>query len=80
MVSTARRRRRWVPRDRTPTRSTTRSPAGWRSRGSTLYPHQDEAVIELLGGNNVVLATPTGSGKSLVAIGGARRRAGRATG
>ena len=35
--------------------------------GLELYPHQDEAIIELLGGNNVVLATPTGSGKSLVA-------------
>jgi hypothetical protein len=35
--------------------------------GLELYPHQDEAVIELLSGNNVVLATPTGSGKSLVA-------------
>ncbi|WP_210503700.1 DEAD/DEAH box helicase [Nocardioides xinjiangensis] len=43
---------------------------GWVSdQGLDLYPHQDEAVIELLGGNHVVLATPTGSGKSLVAIG-----------
>ncbi len=35
--------------------------------GLELYPHQDEAIIELLAGSNVVLATPTGSGKSLVA-------------
>jgi superfamily II RNA helicase len=42
---------------------------GWAAaRGLQLYPHQDEAVIELLGGANVVLATPTGSGKSLVAM------------
>ncbi|WP_414689731.1 DEAD/DEAH box helicase, partial [Nocardioides sp.] len=42
---------------------------GWASgRGLALYPHQDEAVMELLGGANVVLATPTGSGKSLVAM------------
>ena len=38
-------------------------------RGLELYPHQDEAIIEVLSGNNVVLATPTGSGKSVVAIG-----------
>src|SRR5690349_2249570 len=37
-------------------------------QGLALYPHQDEAVIELLGGSNVILATPTGSGKSLVAV------------
>ena len=36
--------------------------------GLELYPHQDEAVIELLAGSNVVLSTPTGSGKSLVAV------------
>jgi superfamily II RNA helicase len=37
-------------------------------QGLELYPHQDEAVLELLSGANVVLATPTGSGKSLVAV------------
>ena len=41
---------------------------GWaEEQGLELYPHQDEAVIELFSGNNVILATPTGSGKSLVA-------------
>src|SRR3954470_4464464 len=38
------------------------------NQGLTLYPHQDEAVIELFSDNNVVLGTPTGSGKSLVAV------------
>jgi superfamily II RNA helicase len=38
-------------------------------RGIELYPAQDEALLELVTGNNVVLATPTGSGKSLVAVG-----------
>ena len=37
------------------------------STGLEPYPHQDEAVLEWLSGANVVLATPTGSGKSLVA-------------
>ncbi|HQV92183.1 MAG TPA: DEAD/DEAH box helicase, partial [Phycicoccus sp.] len=36
-------------------------------QGLALYPHQDEAIIEVLSGRHVVLATPTGSGKSLVA-------------
>jgi hypothetical protein len=37
-------------------------------QGLTLYPAQDEAVLELVTGANVILATPTGSGKSLVAV------------
>ena len=37
-------------------------------RGLALYPAQDEAVIELVSGANVILSTPTGTGKSLVAI------------
>ncbi len=40
----------------------------WVQRqGLTLYPHQDEAIVSLLAGDHVILATPTGSGKSLVA-------------
>ncbi|HEX9032607.1 MAG TPA: DUF3516 domain-containing protein [Streptosporangiaceae bacterium] len=40
----------------------------WAStQGLMLYPHQDEALIELVSGANVILSTPTGSGKSLVA-------------
>jgi len=33
-----------------------------------LYDHQEEAILELFAGNNVILNTPTGSGKSLVAL------------
>ena len=32
-----------------------------------LYPAQEEAILELLDEKNVILNTPTGSGKSLVA-------------
>jgi len=39
--------------------------------GLELYPHQEEAVLRLLAGENVVLSTPTGSGKSLVGMAGA---------
>ncbi|MDP2324926.1 MAG: DEAD/DEAH box helicase, partial [Gammaproteobacteria bacterium] len=36
-------------------------------RQLSLYPAQEEAILELFEGRNVVLNTPTGSGKSLVA-------------
>ena len=43
---------------------------GWAAKhGLTLYPHQEEALIEIVSGANVILSTPTGSGKSLVAAG-----------
>ncbi len=35
--------------------------------GLTLYPAQEEAILALFEGQHVILATPTGSGKSLVA-------------
>ncbi len=42
--------------------------ADWAEAGGRpLYPAQDEALIELVSGANVVLSTPTGTGKSLVA-------------
>lgn len=37
------------------------------TQGITLYPAQEEALIEVVSGANVILSTPTGSGKSLVA-------------
>ena len=44
--------------------------AAWAElNGTALYPAQEEALIEMVSGANVILATPTGSGKSLVATG-----------
>ncbi|HWA86396.1 MAG TPA: DUF3516 domain-containing protein, partial [Opitutus sp.] len=41
--------------------------AAMAERGLELYPEQEEAILELFAGRHVILATPTGSGKSLVA-------------
>jgi len=41
----------------------------WTGRGLSLYPAQEEALIEIVSGANLILSTPTGTGKSLVAIG-----------
>ena len=38
------------------------------STGRRLYPHQEEALVEILAGNHVIAATPTGSGKSMIAL------------
>lgn len=38
-------------------------------RGIELWPHQEEALMDLMVGDHVILGTPTGSGKSLVALG-----------
>ena len=42
---------------------------GWAtSRGLRLYPAQEEALLELVLDRHLVLSTPTGTGKSLVAV------------
>jgi superfamily II RNA helicase len=35
--------------------------------GLTLYPHQEEAILAVMSGTHVIVHTPTGSGKSLIA-------------
>ncbi|MBK0422461.1 DUF3516 domain-containing protein [Leucobacter sp. CSA2] len=41
----------------------------WEEKGLRLYPAQEEAILGITLGGNVILATPTGTGKSLVALG-----------
>jgi hypothetical protein len=42
---------------------------GWAAdQGYELWPHQEEACLDLAAGDHVILGTPTGSGKSLVAL------------
>lgn len=43
---------------------------GWvEERGIELWPHQEEALLSLAAGDHLILGTPTGSGKSMVALG-----------
>jgi superfamily II RNA helicase len=44
---------------------------GWATdRGLSLYPHQEESLLALVSGEHVIVSTPTGSGKSLIATAG----------
>ncbi|QHT55069.1 DUF3516 domain-containing protein [Cellulomonas sp. H30R-01] len=57
-----------IPADPTDADALYEAFTGWAAdRGLTLYPHQEEALLELVTGAHVILSTPTGSGKSLVA-------------
>ncbi|WP_353066283.1 DEAD/DEAH box helicase [Arcanobacterium hippocoleae] len=38
------------------------------STGKTMYPHQSDALLGIVAGDHVIVATPTGSGKSLIAM------------
>lgn len=43
---------------------------GWvESRGMRLWDHQEEALLDIASDDHVILGTPTGSGKSMVAVG-----------
>ncbi|WP_115727632.1 DEAD/DEAH box helicase [Actinomyces culturomici] len=43
--------------------------ASWaESTGRPLYPHQEESLLAILSGSHVIAATPTGSGKSMIAL------------
>lgn len=40
------------------------------SSGRPLYPHQADSLLEILSGNHIIAATPTGSGKTLIGLAG----------
>ncbi len=53
-----------------PTEDSLETFMGWvDSRGMELWPHQEEALFDIAAGDHVILGTPTGSGKSMVALG-----------
>ena len=51
-----------VPEERDPDTLYLTLDAWAGEQGLSLYPHQEEALLSLLSGEHVVLATPTGSG------------------
>ena len=58
-----------LPRDASPD-SLLDAFTGWvEASGISLYPHQEESLLAVLAGDNVIVTTPTGSGKSLIALG-----------
>ena len=57
------------PEDVTPDDVLDRFLAFVKERGLTLYPAQEEALLELVQDKNVILATPTGSGCTSVTNG-----------
>lgn len=57
-----------VPADPTDPDALYEAFTGWAAdQGLTLYPHQEESLLELVTGAHVIVSTPTGSGKSLIA-------------
>ncbi len=58
-----------LPQTQIPTPSTKPSSGRAGERGLTLYPHQEEALIEVVSGANVIVSTPTGSGRGMIAAG-----------
>ncbi|WFN89820.1 DUF3516 domain-containing protein [Arcanobacterium wilhelmae] len=38
------------------------------STGKEMYPHQAQALLDIVSGDHVIVATPTGSGKSMIAM------------
>jgi superfamily II RNA helicase len=59
----------FLQRDAAPDDVLDRFMAWAASEGLSLYPAQEEAVLEVVAGANVIVSTPTGSGKSLTALG-----------
>jgi superfamily II RNA helicase len=49
------------------TETARRAAGGWTFRGKTLFPFQERAAEAIHGGKNVLVAAPTGAGKTLVA-------------